>query len=337
MPHLNAGDALARREPSRLRTSQSPRIKDFKFSPTHVFPQNATAVYTLRAATRIVIMSPLSIRRSSHTSVCILIIAWLILSGCQPPDETAQRKEQLKREAFKLRMGMGLTPEDAEGHFQLGKIYHDLGEHDKSIEAFRTAVSLDDENAQTHNHLGLVYLSLRQNDEAVKAFLDAIGVNPDNPTFYNNLGYAYDSEDEFEEAAKAYRRAIEIDPEFQDAYYNLAAAYHAREEFEVAIKNYERAISLDKSDADALVGLGEAFQDSGQLSQAIRTYEKALSLDSTDPEVYYRLSQLYNETDNAPLTHSYLEIFLERADGLPQFEAKIENAKRLKRKLAGKP
>ena len=155
-----------------------------------------------------------------HTSVCILISAWLILSSCQPPDESAQRKEQLKREAFKLQMGMGLTPEDAEGHFQLGKIYHDLGEHDRSIEAFRTAVSLDDENAQTHNHLGLVYLSLRQNDEAVKAFLEAIRVNPDNPTFYNNLGYAYDSEDEFEKAANAYRRAIEIDPEFPDAYYN---------------------------------------------------------------------------------------------------------------------
>ena len=298
-------------------------------------PQSVTILYPLHAVNRIVIMCTPSFSWF-HISICILLSAWLILSSCQPPNETAQRKEQLKREVFKLRMGMGLTPEDAEGHFQLGKIYHDLGEHDKAIEAFRTAVSLDDENAQTHNHLGLVYLSLRQNNEAVIAFREAIRVNPDNPTFYNNLGYAYDSEDEFEEAANAYRKAIEIDPEFQDAFYNLAAAYHARGEYGVAIENYERAIGLDEIDADAHVGLGEAFQDSGQLNRAIGTYEQALSLDSTDPEVYYRLSQLYKETGNAPMTQSYLEIFLERAAGLPQFEVKIENAKRLKRELATK-
>ena len=91
---------------------------------------------------------------------------------------------------------------------------------------------------------------------------------------------------------------------------------------------------MDQSDADALVGLGEAFQDSGQLNLAIRTYEKALLIDSTDPEVYYRLSQLYNETDNAPMTQSYLDLFLDKAADLPQFEVKIENAKRLKRELA---
>ena len=295
--------------------------------------QNVTTVYLLSVANQIIIMlTPPSNRL--HTSIRIVLSAWLIFSGCQPPDEATQRQEQLKREAFKLRMGMGLTPEDAEGHFQLGKIYHNMGENDKAIEAFRTAVSLDDENAQTHNHLGLVYLSLRLNDLAVKAFREAIRVEPDNPTFYNNLGYAYDIEDEFEEALKAYHGAIEIDAEFQDAYYNLAAAYHARGKLEVAIENYQRAISLDESDADAHVSLGEAFQDSGQLDQAIRTYEQALSLDSTDPEVYYQLSQLYKEEGSAGMTQLYLDLFLEKAADLPQFEVKIENAKRLKRELA---
>ena len=148
-----------------------------------------------------------------HVSIRIALAVWLMLQGCQPPDENAQRQEHLKREAFKLQMGRGLTPEDAEGHFQLGKIYHDLGEHDKAIEAFQTAVSLDDENAQVYNHLGLVYLGLRLNDEAVNAFREAIRVEPDNPVYYNNLGYVYDSEDEFEEAVKAYRMAIRNRPE----------------------------------------------------------------------------------------------------------------------------
>jgi tetratricopeptide (TPR) repeat protein len=82
--------------------------------------------------------------------------------------------------------------------------------------------------------------------------------------------------------------------------------------------------------------LGEAFQDSGQLDQAIRTYEQALSLDSADPEVYYRLSQLCKEEGNAGMTQLYLDLFLEKAGDLPQFEVQIKTAKRMKRELAVK-
>ena len=195
----------------------------------------------------------------------ILLTLCIIFFGCQSADEKTQRKEELKREATKLKIGLTLTPEDALGHLQLGEIYHQMGEHDRAIEEFRMALRIDAENPQIHNNLGLIYVDLQSMAAAIDAFQQAIELEPDNATFYNNLGYVYDTADEFGRAIEAYRRAIELDPEFQDAYYNLASVYHTRELFEEAITYYQRALESDPNDADAPLQSWRGLQRNGTI------------------------------------------------------------------------
>jgi tetratricopeptide (TPR) repeat protein len=93
----------------------------------------------------------------------LLFVVFLtcFLYGCAAPDEAEQQEKELKREALKLEMGQELNPIDPEGHIELGKIYHQLGEHEKAIESFQTAISLDDKHPHAYNNLGLVYIDLR--------------------------------------------------------------------------------------------------------------------------------------------------------------------------------
>ena len=188
-----------------------------------------------------------------HVSVILIVLLGVGLFGCQSSDPEQQKKRELQRDALKLRMGQALNPTDAEGHLQLGKIYRELGESEKAIESFQTAIALDDKHEHAYNNLGLVYTDLRLYVLAIEMFQAALELSPENPAFYNNLGYAYNMTEQFDAAFAAYRSAIESDPTFVDAYYNLADAYLNRDMYEDAIQYYESALEIEAGDAGCLL------------------------------------------------------------------------------------
>ena len=95
-----------------------------------------------------------------------LLFSALYLS-CQPAEKKPERKEELSREATRLRLGMALTPEDPTGYLELGEVYHEMGEYEKAIEQFQGALAIDEQNAQVHNALGLVYIDMQLTDPAL--------------------------------------------------------------------------------------------------------------------------------------------------------------------------
>ena len=267
----------------------------------------------------------------THFTIILIVLLVSSLFGCDSPDSVEQQKRDLQRDALKLRMGQALNPTDAEGHLQLGKIYRELGEYEKAIEAFQNAIALDMEHEHAYNNLGLVYMDTRLFVLAIEMFQVALELSPENPAFSNNLGYAYNMTDQFEEALAAYRSAIEADPTFVDAYYNLADAYLNRDMYPEAIQYYASALEIDKgsAEADVYFNIGLAYEKSGQFLPAIQSYEKGLSLDDSDAEAYYRLAQTYKKNGDPLMMRRYLETFLDRAKGLPHLEEEIREAEQL--------
>ena len=76
--------------------------------------------------------------------------------------------------------------------------------------------------------------------------------------------------------------------------------------------------------------LGEVYNETGQSELAIRAYEKSLSLDSSDPRVYYQLARAYQKKRDRLTMLRYLDLFVEKAADLPQFQDEIENAERMR-------
>ncbi|MDE0485125.1 MAG: tetratricopeptide repeat protein [Candidatus Poribacteria bacterium] len=262
--------------------------------------------------------------------VLFVLLLPYFLYGCPAPDEAQQQRRELQRDALKLEMGQELNPIDPEGHVALGKIYHRLGEHEKAIESFQTALSLDDKHQHAYNNLGLVYVDLRLFILAINMFQAALEIAPENPAFYNNLGYAYDMSDRFDEALEAYRNALDSDPTFVDTYYNLADAYLNRETYSEAIQYYKAGIELDDGDATVYFNLGLAYEETDEVLSAIQAYEKGVSLDADEVEVYYRLALAYQKKKDNVMMNRYLDTFLEKAEGIPRFEKQYLTAKRLR-------
>lgn len=259
----------------------------------------------------------------------VFVLLTYLLFGCNSADEVQQQKRALQRDALQLRMGQTLNPTDPEGHIQLGQVYRELGEYDKAIDSFQAAIVLDEKHQHAYNNIGLVYIDLRLFSQAIDMFQIALEITPGNPAFNNNLGYAYDMAGMFEEARSAFRSAIEADAMFVDAYYNLADAYLNRESYQEAIPYYEKAIEIDGGDATPYFNLGLAYEESGEFLRAIQSYEKGLSLDDSDAEAYYRLAQANKKNGDPLMMRRYLEIFLERAKGLPHLEEQVRIAERM--------
>ncbi|MYF99712.1 tetratricopeptide repeat protein [Candidatus Poribacteria bacterium] len=267
--------------------------------------------------------------RISVSTLLFVMFLTGLLCGCATPNEEQQRQRELKREALKLEMGQELNPIDPEGHIALGKIYHQLGEHDKAIESFQTAISLDENHEHAYNNLGLVYIDLRLFLLAMEMFKTALEIAPENPAFYNNLGYAYDLSDRFDEALESYRNAIEADPAFVDTYYNLADAYLNQESYVDAIQYYKAGIGLDGGDATVYFNLGLAYEETDEVLNAIQAYEKGVSLDADEIEAYYRLVLAYQKQGDSLMMRRYIEAFLKRSAGIPRFQKQHLTAKEL--------
>jgi len=85
-----------------------------------------------------------------------------------------------------------------------------LGEFDKAVQAFRTALDLNFQDPAVYNNLGLALSKNGRYASALEAFRKA----GSEAQAYNNLGCVYLNKGKYEEAIKAFEKAIELDPSF---------------------------------------------------------------------------------------------------------------------------
>lgn len=211
---------------------------------------------------------------------------------------------QLSQALSECDLAIQMTPDLAIAYNQRGLIYDELGEKEKAIVDFQTALRLDPEmddaqdnlisiekeieeefqESESKNHLD-VALDYVQDDEPEKAMEEcnlAIQMASDNAIVYNQRGLIYDELGQRENALADFQAALRLDPEMEDARHNL--------------------ISIEKE-------IEEEFQDS----------ESKLHLDlaldhvyNDEPEKALEECELAQSTlPNIAMAHNYLGIILE--------------------------
>ncbi|PJF43144.1 MAG: hypothetical protein CUN55_09210 [Phototrophicales bacterium] len=214
-----------------------------------------------------------------------------------------------------------LQPEFTGPYFNLGGIYYDLGDYEKSLEYYRQYVDLAGNNADSLATTRIIELENRltfptpvANDPAraeaffaegnqrydqgdyegaVESYLEAIRNDGTKPKYYNNLGNAYFALQDFESAQTAYTQAMQIDPNYVFAYNNRGNLYYQLENYEAAVADYEAAIAIDDEYADAYYGLGLTQYEMEDYLDAIASYSRAIALEIDRP---YRV---FNARGNA--------------------------------------
>ncbi len=111
----------------------------------------------------------------------------------------------------------GYEPSMARWHYQQGIAYTRIGEMDKAVGFYRTAIELNPRYAAVYNDLGAALASQGKIAESIPYFRLAVQGRPNSAVAHLNLALALEQVGDYDQAYAHYTRVLQLDPQLQDA------------------------------------------------------------------------------------------------------------------------
>ncbi|MCL1911676.1 MAG: tetratricopeptide repeat protein [Leptospirales bacterium] len=151
-----------------------------------------------------------------------------------------------------------------------GIAYHDRGEYDKAIEAYKKALELDSASSWANYEIALTYMYKGDNEKAIEHCDAVLKAGADAMVdAYIVKGSALDNLGKTRESIELFNEAIEKFNQNYLLYYNLAFDYYKIEEFENAEKNLLKALAINPYHQSSHLLLGTIKAYSGQRVQSM--------------------------------------------------------------------
>ena len=184
---------------------------------------------------------------------------------------------------------IGLSPQDAEAHYNLGNTFQELGRLDEAEASYTQAIALDPNFAEAHYNLGNTLQALGRLDGAEASYTQAIKLKPDYAAAHSNLGNMLQKLGRLDEAEASHMQAITLKPDFAEAHNNLGNTLQKLGRLDEAEASYTQAISLKSDYAEAYSNLGVTLQELGRLDEAVDSYNQAIALKPDFAEAHSNL------------------------------------------------
>jgi tetratricopeptide (TPR) repeat protein len=128
---------------------------------------------------------------------------------------------------------------------QLGKLYFDIGEDKRALQAFDFAIYSDDYFVGAYLEKAKVLERLSKFEEAIENY--KISNQLDDPTAYAYLriGKCYLKLKNSKEAVKFFKKAVHEDPLMDKAWSSLSDFYMSKKDFKTALSFVNKALNID--------------------------------------------------------------------------------------------
>ncbi len=139
------------------------------------------------------------------------------------------------------------------------------GKYEEAIYHYTNAIhiGLNPQIAQTYNLRGIAYDVIGEGQKAIEDYETALDLDPEHAGAYNNLGVAYAGQGNYSRAIEYYSRAIELDAD-DDTFYNRGEAWLHLGEWENARIDLDIAASLG---VDIPASFHTDYQDAADLER----------------------------------------------------------------------
>ncbi len=127
-----------------------------------------------------------------------------------------------------------------------------------------------------HYNLGLVYYEQEDYEKSRNSFARAYDLNPEDMDILFNLGLTQKKTGDLEGAIISYKKILETDPASLDTLYNLAGCYKDLRQHEKSIETYLEVLKLSPDYLSANNNLAYVYHLTGASEQAIFYYKKVL-------------------------------------------------------------
>lgn len=137
-----------------------------------------------------------------------------------------------------------MDPPTLQQTFDQAVQFHQAGQLDEAIAAYRSAISLDPNFAPAYAHLGFALADAGQLNEAIPSCFRAVALQRNLPEAHNALGHALRLAGQLDPALAAFRQAIAFKPDFAQAHCGLGNVLRAQGQLDAAIAEFRQALAL---------------------------------------------------------------------------------------------
>jgi tetratricopeptide (TPR) repeat protein len=195
--------------------------------------------------------------------------------------ETAFRRGRYAEAVGMFESFVKQNPDNAWGQYMLGLSAWKAGSHQRSLEAFDSALSLEPNHRKSLINSARVLLETSRPEQALERVEKALSIEPMSSEGLRLLGRARAELGESDQAVDAYQRALAIDDEDVWAMNNLGHLYIQQGRGDAALPPLARAVEIRGNVPVFHNNLATALERTGHLSAAQQAYQSALAADST--------------------------------------------------------
>lgn len=131
---------------------------------------------------------------------------------------------QNENSVFTVNEILRLSPQNNEAYFMLGMNFRAMGDVDRAINSFQTAVENDPEMIDAWMILGELH-EKKGSKDVVRFYDNAINVAPDRPESLHSKAFYLQNNGDIPGALKLYKEIILKSPNYTDAYLNAGLVY----------------------------------------------------------------------------------------------------------------
>lgn len=153
---------------------------------------------------------------------------------------------------------------------QVGIRYHDDGQYNKAIEAYKTALEIEPNSPLVNYEIAMTYMSVKDYDNSIKHSDKVIELN-DNYLLQTYIlkGTCLDNMGKTEESISLFKKGIRKFGDHHLLYYNLGLNYYNLKEYDKAEEALTKAINTKPDHPSSHLLLGFVMADKNQKVKSI--------------------------------------------------------------------
>ncbi|MFK7906045.1 MAG: tetratricopeptide repeat protein [Chitinophagales bacterium] len=190
--------------------------------------------------------------------------------------------------------------ENIEAIIEKGIEFHDAGEYEKAIEAYKSALKIDPKSEVANYEMALTYFHKKDYKKSIKYSDKVIKQKSTNMRMaYVTKGSSLDLLGKTKESIKLFEEAIKETQPHYLLYYNLALNYYKINKFDKAEENLLGAIDLNLSHSSSHLMLANIYLARNKKIQSLLSLHYFLFLEPTGPRAADAYSLVQEQMNNS--------------------------------------
>ena len=195
----------------------------------------------------------------------------------------------------------------------VGLVMYRAAKSQAAVFYLEQSASINPQSIDALNNLGNIYSELKQHDKSIHAYERALQADPGNFSTLFNLGLAYSEANAFDKAEEVLLQAAQINPRFPTAHEILVRIYMQQRKPASALLHLKILNRLQPGRLGTQLHIGTVMLEMGQADLALDYFKKLQSRFPRALEVNERMANVYFKQKDYPKAIVQYEFLIERA------------------------